>query len=210
MGVTIRQCFFVGLLCVILIILSYLLLRTGTVTTMGIITFKGNHIESTSNDRIFISLRQLVTVLAELDFRVESASGVLIVQENVTNFTVETSILTPNISLIELLRERQLHGEWYGQHNGWLTHITLEETQEFGPFTATLFRGPFIEVDEILDIVLIGTYEIIVSDSILRFHWRALNDEYVQLQEDWEIIVDPTWIQLFNPHTGQRIIRPNL
>jgi len=174
---------------------------------VDIVTLQGEVLESSEEDRIFISLRQLSPLLAELNLRLESQEGTVVVQENLRAVARDTSLIVPDISLLELLRERDLHGEWYGQYNGWLTHIVMEETYEFGPFTATLFRGPFVEVEEIEDVVLVGTYELLVSDGILRFHWRSHNDEYTQLKEDWEIEINPVWIQITNPQTGQRIIQ---
>jgi len=175
---------------------------------VDMVTLQGDVVESSSNDRIFISLRQLTTLLAELNLRLESQDDTVVVRENLRAVALETTLIVPDISLLELLRERDLHGEWYGQHNGWLTHIVMEETHEFGPFTVTLFRGPFLEVEEIVDVVLIGTYELLVQEGILRFHWRSHNDVYTQLVEDWEIEIDPIWIWLTNPQTGQRIIQP--
>jgi hypothetical protein len=84
----------------------------------------------------------------------------------------------------------------------------LEETYEFGPFTATLFRGPFLEVEEIADVVLIGTYELLVREGLIRFHWQIQNYSETQLVEDWEIEIDAVWIRLTNPQTGKRIIQP--
>jgi len=173
-----------------------------------VVTLQGVVLESSEEDRIFISLRQLSPLLAEMSMRLESQEGTVVVKENLRAVAQDTTLIVPDISLLELLRERDLHGEWYGQHNGWLTHITMEETYEFGPFTSTLFRGPFLEDEEIDDVVLIGTYELLVQESLIRFHWRSHNDNYTQLVEDWEIEIDPVWIQLTNPETGQKIIQP--
>ena len=182
--------------------------RAHAPVAVDIVTLQGEVLESSEEDRVFISLRQLSPLLAEINLRLESQGGTVVVQENLRAAAREAALIVPDITLLELLRERDLHGEWYGQHNGWLTHIVLEETYEFGPFTATLFRGPFLEVEEIDDVVLIGTYELLVTEGVIRFHWRSYNDEYTQLIEDWEIEIDPIWIQLTNPQTGQRIIQP--
>lgn len=182
--------------------------RTNAPMAVDVVTLQGVVLESSEDDRIFISLRQLSHLLVEMNLRLESQQGTVVVQENLRAVVRDATILVPDISLLELLRERDLHGEWYGQHNGWLTHIIMEQTYEFGPFTATLFRGPFLEVDEIADVILAGTYELLVQEGILRFHWRSQNDDYTQLVEDWEIEIDPVWIRLTNPQTGQRIIQP--
>ena len=198
----------IGVLFVFSIFLFIIVInRESKPQMVDIISLRGKFLESSYNDRIFISLRQASDLLAELNIRLETQGGILVVQENLQISAMDTALIVPDISLLELLRERELHGEWYGQHNGWLTHIMLEETSEFGPFTATLFRGPFLEVDSIEDIQLVGVYELLVEDNILRFHWKILNNELVQIIEDWTIQIDPIWIQLINPHTEQRIIK---
>jgi hypothetical protein len=184
--------------------------RANAPMIVDIVTLRGVVAESSGEDRVFISLRQLSPLLNELNLRLESQENTVIVMENLTAVARDTTLIVPDISLLELLRERDLHGEWYGQHNGWLTHITLEETYEFGPFTATLFRGPFLEVDDIVDVVLVGTYELLVHEGLIRFHWRSNNDSYTQLIEDWEIEIDLLWIWITNPQTGQRIIRQRI
>jgi len=202
--------FFVGLMTLITFIAIASLVngRINAPMLADVVTLQGFVLESSEEDRIFISLRQLTSLLTELNFRLESQDNTIVVKENLRAVTRDTSLIVPDISLVELLRERELHGEWYGQHNGWLTHITMEETYEFGPFTATLFRGPFLEIDEIADVVLVGTYELLVHEGLVRFHWRSHNDDYIQLVEDWDIEIDHVWIRLTNPQTGQRIIQP--
>jgi len=181
--------------------------RANAPMIVDVITLQGEFLESSADDRMFISLRQLTSLLSELNLRLESQGEAVVIKENLRAVARDSIVIIPDIPLLELLRERDLHGEWYGQHNGWLTHIVMEDTYEFGPFTATLFRGPFLEVEEIADVVLIGTYELLVQEGVLRFHWRSHNDTYTQLVEDWEIEVDALWIRLTNPQTGQRIIQ---
>jgi len=202
--------FIIGVMAIITVvaIASLVNMRANAPMNVDVVTLQGVVLERSEEDRIFISLRQLTPLLAELNLRLESQDGTIVVQENLRAVAREATLIVPDISLLELLRERDLHGEWYGQHNGWLTHITLEETNEFGPFTATLFRGPFIEVDGIADVVLMGTYELLVHEGLIRFHWQIQNYSETQLVEDWEIEIDAVWIRLTNPQTGQRIIQP--